>query len=370
MHFAFDSLLRGLTSWTHAPSNIAAYQALIQGHLSAVTADKSTARTLDWVDRTPGSIFAQTATAIGIGEPLPVEVCEKISKAPQTVVAAAAGLTAHPNRHPKPLIAKWLAGTDAVPHAIALIVSAHLEKDISERLAPALRSEDPLVRIAAIIAGARQFDVKQQDILLVMSQSEVAAERFAAASALVSLGADQGLAVFEGLLHDRSYRWPALRVLGAKLPEERLRELARKLATAGNQTALAARLAGYAGRTNAIPRLLEFMQEPGIAPYAAEAFGFISGYDYAIEGASVEAPENAPLVSGDDEGVTLPYPDADALGEWWQDNQAGLNANVPLLLGRPREPKWCRQVLADVNMHVTSFTSLLLNQPEPTCLFG
>lgn len=369
MHFVFDSLVRGLKSWTHGRDNIDAYRAQIRGHLSAITADVSTAQSLEWVDQTPGSVFAQAATSVGIDEPLSDPFCDKISEQPGHVVFAAAGLTALPPARSKQFLKQWLGDDSPVHSAIALIAAHHLGQDVAGATKLALASEHPVSRIAAVAACAGKNHDKLTAFLRSMSESTVAAEQFAAADALARLDDEHGLAVLETLLENRTYRWAALRALGARLPEDKLRDLARKLAGNGGQTALAARLAGYAGRTNAIPRLLEFMEDAGIAPYAAEAFSFICGFDYAVQGVSVETPEEAPLISGDDEGVTLPYPDVQALNEWWQDNQAGLNAKVPLLLGRPREDGWIQQVDRDANMHVTSFTRLRLNRPVPTSLF-
>lgn len=119
----------------------------------------------------------------------------------------------------------------------------------------------------------------------------------------------------------------------------------------------------FCGRVDVAELLLGRLDEPELAPIAAESFSSITGL--LVEGPLVRPGESARLDEPfDDDGPVpevkpeddLPMPRADAMRAWWQSSRARFDPNARYALGQAwsasalqgamsRAPTWRRQVL-------------------------
>ena len=155
------------------------------------------------------------------------------------------------------------------------------------------------------------------------------------------------------------YGWQYARLFGALLDVDAIPPLAATLAKSEEMRPHAARLAGYSGLTSMMPGLLKMLDEPAAVPYAAEAISLITGVDYVRDALTASPPPDAPIIDAEAEGLTLPYPDADALKTWWEDNRSKINSDQPLLLGLPRTADRLQELISQGNQHVRAFAALL-----------
>ncbi|MCA0174813.1 MAG: TIGR02270 family protein [Proteobacteria bacterium] len=145
------------------------------------------------------------------------------------------------------------------------------------------------------------------------------------AQAAVLLG-DRGAALAQ--LREQIHQPAALQLHQLAAPPDAARALVRSLATAPDaDLRLAIRAAAYAGDTQALPWLIQQMEDPQRARLAGEAFTWITGAELdrlQLERLPTEAeladpredPANDDVSLDEDDG--LPWPDAPRVHAWWQ----------------------------------------------------
>jgi uncharacterized protein (TIGR02270 family) len=131
---------------------------------------------------------------------------------------------------------------------------------------------------------------------------------------------------------------------------------------------------GGLGDPSAVPRLLQAMKTPALARVAGEASTFITGVDLdaqKLEGQKPEGFEAGPNDDPADENVAmdpddnLPWPDIDKISRWWEKNQANFRPGKRLLLGKPMDLEWLREVLRIGKQRQRAAAALELALREP-----
>ncbi len=112
--------------------------------------------------------------------------------------------------------------------------------------------------------------------------------------------------------------------------------------------------AGVIGDPALVPWLMEQMRTPGLARIAGEAFTMITGADIdreELRGTRAEGFEAGPNDDPNDDNVAmdadldLPWPDIEAVAQWWAKNQGKFRDGVRHILGEPISVEQLRHVL-------------------------
>jgi uncharacterized protein (TIGR02270 family) len=143
--------------------------------------------------------------------------------------------------------------------------------------------------------------------------------------------------------------------LGLRRLEVRLATVWQKsLADDPQQVRLAIQAAGVIGAPEAVPWLIELMNNPVLARLAAEAFTLITGADLDRDHLRGEKPEGfevGPTETPEDENVEmdpdehLPWPDSRAVQIWWDAHRKEFTPLTRYLLGKPIALDWLPHVL-------------------------
>lgn len=199
------------------------------------------------------------------------------------------------------------------------------ELGYEERLAdlkPALRAEEPLVRLWGAWSAALLGDMAGVDALL-----EIAAAGGPAAERAVAVAMPRAGVLAGG-------RW------------------LRRLPEAGLAARVAVIAAGALGDPALVPWLLERMKVPKLARRAGAAIVLMTGVDLEkekLEGPELEEagpsddPEDEDVSSDADDG--WPWPDAAAVERWWAGRRTEFVGGKRYLWGKPIEAGWVNEVL-------------------------
>lgn len=150
--------------------------------------------------------------------------------------------------------------------------------------------------------------------------------------------------------HARGAAAMALRRADASQAREWLKRLAPRVDRRVVVEAVAAR-----GDPVHVPMLLEWIDDPELARAVGAALTTITGVDLGSEGLVADAPGVDAMPNEDprDERVSLdpddglPWPDAAATRAWWTHCANRFEVGSRLLLGRPMERPWLKQVLCE-----------------------
>jgi uncharacterized protein (TIGR02270 family) len=112
------------------------------------------------------------------------------------------------------------------------------------------------------------------------------------------------------------------------------------------------------GDPTMVPWLIESMAIPETARAAGAALSMITGVDLAAEKLKTRPPEGlqaGPSDDPDDDDVAmdpdrnLPWPDVEAVREWWSRRKADFRAGARYLVGKPMSVDWLQRVLCAGN---------------------
>ncbi|MCH8923562.1 MAG: hypothetical protein IIA67_10500 [Planctomycetes bacterium] len=112
--------------------------------------------------------------------------------------------------------------------------------------------------------------------------------------------------------------------------------------------------AGVLGVPESVSWLLDQMQIPELARVAGEAFTMITGLaldDRPFEGQWPEGFVAGPTENPEDENVemdadeNLPWPNREAIADWWRKNQDRFESAARYLVGGPMTVEWLDDVL-------------------------
>ncbi len=149
----------------------------------------------------------------------------------------------------------------------------------------------------------------------------------------------------------------------------------RQLSSQPETRRLAVSGSGTAGNSALIPWLLQAMEEPALARLAGDAFTRITGLQLEPEGFDTEPPVDfvaGPSEDPDEENIEmdsdgdLPWPDRDAIAEWWFENQGRFPEGVRHVDGQPATPQILRRVLRDgfQRQRICAAFGLALSEPR------
>lgn len=111
---------------------------------------------------------------------------------------------------------------------------------------------------------------------------------------------------------------------------------------------------GMAGDSHYVPWLIQQMQDFKLTRLAGESFSLITGLDLAYLDLERKPPENVALGPNDDpndddvamdEDDSLPWPDPEKIGAWWQANGHRFAPGTRFFMGEQPSPAHCLAIL-------------------------
>ena len=267
-------------------------------------------------------------------------------------VASACGFASASNL--RGIIAPLLASTVPFQRRLGVTVCGMHQADPGAALSNAITDPDAGLRARALHVAVRCGRADLLPFCLKELRREDASSRCVAARAALLLG-DRGAAI--DVLR-ASATAPAGRRIGAAdlllavLSQLGARALLKLLAAQRDVRALI-RGVGTAGDTHYLPWLITQMSEPDWARVAGESFSLITGIDIADSGLEGEAltaghgpsddPDDASIDMDEDE--SLPWPDPQKIGAWWQAHRDGFATGVRYFMGAPVSREHCINIL-------------------------
>jgi uncharacterized protein (TIGR02270 family) len=178
---------------------------------------------------------------------------------------------------------------------------------------------------------------------------------FEAAKAALLLGdRHASVAALEALALGPGAPGPAALCLLLKLvAPQRVHALLAPLSKDPARTRTLIRGIGAAGDPHYVPWLIHQMQDLKLARLAGEAFSLITGLDLAYLDLDRRPPEVGPGPDDDaadddvamDEDESLPWPDPEKIGAWWQANGLRFASGTRYFMGEVPSPAHCQAVL-------------------------
>jgi len=206
-------------------------------------------------------------------------------------------------------------------------------------------------RMAGEVGGVGQIEA----CLAGLNDGDEACRTWAAWSAVLLGDRAAALTVLMAAA-ERRPRGAAFDLVLQALPPDEAHAWLKRLA--GRSTDLRALLrgSGRVGDPAYVPWLLSQLAAPAAARLAGESFTLITGADLRERPLNAKAPagfEPGPNDDPEDPEVEmdpeadLPWPDAQAVAQWWTEARERLPAGRRLLLGAPPTPEHLATVLAD-----------------------
>lgn len=192
--------------------------------------------------------------------------------------------------------------------------------------------------------------------LLALCKADAPALQFEAARAALLLG-DRGDAVqvlSTLACQPGPLRQSALLLVVKVLEPSAVHALLKPLSQDTASLRLLLRATGAAGDVHYVPWLIRQMAEPKFARAAGEAFATITGADLAFLDLDRKPPEGVVFGPNDDpadaevaldEDESVPWPDVERVGTWWQANGARFKPGTRCFVGEPPTVAHCISVL-------------------------
>ncbi len=183
--------------------------------------------------------------------------------------------------------------------------------------------------------GEQCFDAARTAMLL--------GDRQAAAAKLAEFAREAG-----------DHQSAALTLVMKVLTTAHANSLLKALSQDGTMVRALIRGIGAAGDPHYVPWLIQQMNDLKLTRLAGESFSFITGLDLAALDLERKPPENeefGPSGKPDDDNVamdeddSLPWPDPDKIGAWWQNLGRRFAPGTRYFIGEPPSPAHCRAVL-------------------------
>jgi uncharacterized protein (TIGR02270 family) len=177
-----------------------------------------------------------------------------------------------------------------------------------------------------------------------MTQDDDASCRHWAAWSAVLLGDRQ--AGFDGLMEMAAAQpdGPALELVLLALPPEQAHAWLKRLAGQGLDLRTLLRGSAYVGDPAYVPWFLNQMKQPATARLAGESFSLITGANLRDRPLAGSAPDDLALGPTDDpedgdvsmeQDHDLPWPNVEAVSQWWTAHREYLPVGTRLLQGAP-----------------------------------
>jgi uncharacterized protein (TIGR02270 family) len=208
---------------------------------------------------------------------------------------------------------------------------------------------------AVAAAGKLGRSSSLQAILAGLAQDDPAL-RFASARSAWLLGErEASLPALLGLATKPGpFRLPALLCALKVLPPEQVHAVLKPLAQDPAALRVLIRGIGAAGDAHYVPWLIKQMADPKLTRLAGESFSLITGLDLAAIDFELKPPSGAVFGPNDDpadadvamdEDDSLPWPDAEKIGAWWQAHGARFTPGVRHFIGATPSVGHCASVL-------------------------
>ena len=314
-------------------------------------------RELEWGQ--PGEIFTAAILAWESGDDAKiVRVLEAGATTYENSRALVSALAWLPYDSVAAYIAHLLVDDRANMRRVGLAATVVHRSDPGQPLIDALDDSDHQLRARALRAAG---ELRRADVLPQLRERLDDADesaRLAAAWSVVLMAGDgdagQILREFvetAGVGADRALQ-PVLRRMDVVAAVQWIDELA--LAADPHVRRSAVIGAGILGVPVTIPWLIEQMRIPTFARVAGESFSSITGADIADRELKEEWPDGfvaGPTDDPDDENVNmdpdenLPWPNRDAILQWWGENAGRFDMGTRYLLGQPMTEPWLQHVL-------------------------
>jgi uncharacterized protein (TIGR02270 family) len=252
-----------------------------------------------------------------------------------------------------------LAAPNAWRREVGLATCAMHGVDPKGALDAALREGDAALRARALrVAGACGRRDLADACLAALADGDARWRAEAAWSALLLGHRAQALGALESQALDDSVdmrvRLTAWRALLKVAPPPRAHALLAPLARDAAQVRLLIQGIAIAGDPHLVPWLIAQMEDLRLARLAGEAFSFITGLDLAALDLERKPPEGVqfgPTDDPDDDDVamdeddSLPWPDPDKIGAWWQAHGHRFAPGTRYFMGAPPSSLHCLGVL-------------------------
>ena len=146
----------------------------------------------------------------------------------------------------------------------------------------------------------------------------------------------------------------ALALVLKVLPTAHANSLLKVLSQEANMIRALIRGIGAAGDPHYVPWLIQQMSDLKLTRLAGESFSLITGLDLAALDLERKPPENEEFGPNDDpeddnvamdEDDSLPWPEPDKIGAWWQTHGARFAPGTRYFVGEPPSAAHCRSVL-------------------------
>jgi len=206
-------------------------------------------------------------------------------------------------------------------------------------------------------------------------QNEDHACRFAAAKSALLLGDRSALETMGAFAQTESaFTMAALDVALRLVDGQKARAWLQTLARNPLQRRNMLIAVGYTGDPAYVPMLLKQMESPEYARVAGESFAVITGVDFVFSGLNAVRPhghEAGPSDDAEDTDVAmdkdedLPWPHAERVAQWWQQNSDAFSPGVRYLSGSPVSPEVCIEVLRKGNQRLRQAAALELALHNP-----
>ena len=326
----------------------------LDAHLGTLRADPATALKEcgppeNWL---PGNAFVGAWIAFASSDEAAIDkIVELLNAAPDLsrhVAAALAWLSAaEATRH----ILRLLSSESPEAIRVGIAASAMRGEDPGTPLQTALEHKDPWLRSRALRAVGELGLTRCRPQLEAALADDNDECRFAAAWSSALLGDTRAVPVLGTVAVHGGKRAEqacavALRALNLSSACAAHGELLREFGA----TRLPVLAAGMIGDPRFVDWLFEQMDNPTLAPAAAEAFSRITGADLAYDDLDGEPPPPAPpsteaATAPPDEDRAYLWPDVDRVAEWWAARKHEYRRGHRYLLGQLISPQWLKEVL-------------------------
>jgi uncharacterized protein (TIGR02270 family) len=241
--------------------------------------------------------------------------------------------------------------------AVISAVGHHFEEINPDWLLPHLSSEKAPVLIAALrVIGDRGLTTHANHVKALFDHEEISV-RFQAAFSGNLLGIDGAYqAILPFCFKDNPYLRKALGLVHHLHDISAIMRAVPRIQNGEFSPRIKAYNIAMAGLVDWVPTLLEWMNDPEYAPLAGEAFSFITGADLDANDLLLRNPricesQEAPLAQKRKQDPwtqayeeDLPWPDPDAVMDWWEENQQRFKPETRYLAGKTLTEKNLYQI--------------------------
>jgi uncharacterized protein (TIGR02270 family) len=306
----------------------------------------------------PGDVFIAGILALESGDPARISALSDMALSmPPLARAMVSALAWSPYALVEPHIANLLESKSPGLQFLGIGATALHRRDPGEHLLKAVNSNDMALRSRALRAAG---ELGRVDLLPPVREAMAADEepcRCAAAWSAALLGDSQdALSAFESVATvDSPAAVPAITATFRRMHPPVARELHLGLMRKRESSRTAILCAAARGMTDSVDWLLEQMQIPQFARVAGEAFSAITGLNLGVAPFEGTPPcpevQFGPSEDPDDANVDmdvdedLPWPDPQAVAEWWQAHRADYRCDGRYLAGHDLSLDWLGSVL-------------------------